>query len=143
MPAHTAEWQVNVALKGDGSLLTATDRDANCLADRFAKAAAEHRVDEPIRAAIQKQHKAVVDMATWIAYATVAANHFRLAGRWLCDWGLASQLPEWGKQTSPNKSSNVSKVAPLVSQSWRTQQGTQAQKRQSQVVLLVSAPDTM
>jgi hypothetical protein len=104
-------------LKGDGSLLTATDRDANCLADRFAKAAAaEHTVDEPIRAAIQKQQKAVVDMATWIAYATGAANHFQFAGGCLCDWGLASQRPPWEKQASPNKNSNVSKVVPLLTE---------------------------
>ena len=81
MPAHAAEWQVGSARKGDGSVLTATDRVANDLADRFAKAAAEaHRVAGPIREAIHQRHSEVTDMAVWIARVTVEANHFKLGG---------------------------------------------------------------
>ena len=79
MPAHTAERQINSALKSDGSVLTAVDRDANSRADQFAKAAASgNRVAEAARAFILKRHAAVADMATWIAKVTVEANHFRL-----------------------------------------------------------------
>ena len=79
MPAHAAEWQVGSARKGDGSVLTATDRIANDLADRFAKAAAEaHRVAGPIREAIHQRHSKVTDMAVRVARVTVEANHFKL-----------------------------------------------------------------
>ena len=72
MPAHTAEWQAGVTLKGDGSALTTQDRDANSLADRFAKAAAtEHSVVGTTRAAIIEQSEGVVEMATWIAQVTI------------------------------------------------------------------------
>ena len=81
MPAHAAEWQVGSARKGDGSVVTATDRIANDLADRFAKAAAEaHRVAGPIREAIHQRHSEVTDMAVWIVRVTVEANRFRLEG---------------------------------------------------------------
>ena len=79
MPAPTAEWKVNSAFKSDGSVLTAIDRDANILADQYAKAAAAgNRVPGAARKTILRRHAEVIDMATWIAKVTVEADRFRL-----------------------------------------------------------------
>ena len=60
MPAHTAKKQVGVMRKGDGQLLTASDRASNELADKHTKlAVAEHRVPEAVRAHYDQQAKAI------------------------------------------------------------------------------------
>ena len=41
MPAHTAEADVGALLKSDGTVLSNMDRDANALADKLAKLAAQ------------------------------------------------------------------------------------------------------
>ena len=64
---------------GLGSELTSTDRCANALADKLAKAAAEGgRVTECDRQHARARHAAVTDMAMWIARATLEANHYCL-----------------------------------------------------------------
>ena len=79
MPAHTAEWQIGTAAKSDGTFLSDADRDANGLADRFAKAAAaRRRMSCAIRDWIITQDAEVAEMATWVALVTVQANAFKL-----------------------------------------------------------------
>ena len=77
MPAHTALWQIDTAVKSDGTFLSALDRDANDLADKGAKvAASSRRVAEAVRASLLEEASEVADMARWIARVTVQANHF-------------------------------------------------------------------
>ncbi len=79
MPAHTAEWQIGVATKSNGAVLTKQDRDNNALADKSAKTAAEaHRVKQAVRASILESVADVTDMAMWIARITLLANRYKL-----------------------------------------------------------------
>ncbi len=76
MPAHTRPEQVGVALKGDGTRLTADDRWGNGVADTHAKEAVEeHRVPLDVRKKIAQHDKEVKQVAAWIGLATHRANH--------------------------------------------------------------------
>ena len=66
-------------VKSDGTLLSALDREANDLADKWAKTAATgRRVAEDVRALLLDEADEVTDMARWIAMVTVRANDFDL-----------------------------------------------------------------
>ncbi len=76
MPAHRAAHEVGIALKSDGSCVTAIDRTANALADRLAKsAAAQHRVPDDIRERIAEDQLSVRTAAMMLARITHAANN--------------------------------------------------------------------
>ena len=79
MPAHTPEAAVGHRRLGDGSLLTAVDRQANAEVDRLAKAAVEEdRVPEALRKLVAVVAGRVSDIARWIGRATVAANEHQV-----------------------------------------------------------------
>eukprot|EP00973_Karenia_brevis_P020169 2767197-Karenia_brevis.AAC.1 len=78
MPAHTAEWQIGVATKSNGAVVTKQDRDNNALVDISAKiAAGSGRVRQAIRATILEAVADTTDMAIWIAKVTTLANHYK------------------------------------------------------------------
>ena len=81
MPARTAEGDVTVLTKSDGSTLTLNDRSANGMADLLAKAgAASQRCSRAFREAIHREASEVSQMAIWLAKATQYSNHFPLDG---------------------------------------------------------------
>jgi hypothetical protein len=76
MPAHTSRKDVGVKLLGDGSTLTAIDRESNAEADRLAKLAVEvHRVPKAPLDFVTEHEQLVAATARWIAVATYEANH--------------------------------------------------------------------
>ena len=76
MPAHTSEADVGRLSLGDGSKLSAHDRDANGCADELAKAAVEaHRVPLEVRKTISACEQKQTQLAIWIANATLLANN--------------------------------------------------------------------
>jgi hypothetical protein len=79
MPAHTAEHEVGILVKSDGTALTAHDRRANAAADRFAKTAAEGRkFKRNLIDMLTREADEVTEMAIWLAKITLAANKFPL-----------------------------------------------------------------
>jgi len=77
MPAHTAEHDVGVLRLSDGQPLSEEDRAGNDEADRLAKDAVEaFRVPPALRSALSSYARKVIDVATWIGRATLAANEF-------------------------------------------------------------------
>ena len=67
MPAHTKLADIGVAVLGDGSTLTALDRESNALADLHAKAAADQvRVPKAIRIKLDEYHGMTKEAARWI-----------------------------------------------------------------------------
>ena len=76
IPAHSTAADVGKRLTGDGTPLTAVDRNANADADAFAKAAAAaHRVPVALRAEISATIDAAHTVAQYIGRTTHAANH--------------------------------------------------------------------
>jgi len=79
MPAHTAEHEVGIRVKSDGTVLTARDRHANDTADRFAKTAAEgRRFKRNLRDMVKQEAEELAEMAIWLAKVTMHANKFPL-----------------------------------------------------------------
>ena len=93
MPAHTAEHEVGVRCKSDGTKLSQSDRKANAKADLLAKeAAGVNRVPKWIRDRIFNDAGQVSEMAVWIARVTQFANHFPLEDRYIRDSSADSSL---------------------------------------------------
>ena len=68
MPAHTSEAHVGVAVKSDGTALSAHDREMNGLADKFAKAAARtRRLSQQLLGKLRDEAQEVRAMALWLA----------------------------------------------------------------------------
>ena len=79
MPAHTAEHEVGIRVKSDGSTLTARDRHANDTTDRFAKTAAEgRRFKRNLRDMLKQEAEEKAEIAVWLAKVILLANRFPL-----------------------------------------------------------------
>jgi len=76
MPAHTKLADIGVAVLGDGSTLTALDRESKALVDLHAKAAADQvRVPKAIRIKLDEYHGMTKEAARWIGEVTYTTNH--------------------------------------------------------------------